>query len=232
MVDPLPSLIRLKESYEGLDKAKKNHIKLSFTILMLGMGLFFYFVSENNAYAQKADENLPVLPDIIDPLHKIGKGINIDALKNSCEGDTSIKKEETNNNPKISDMLAGSPMENMVAALNKRNGEVASYLIAIAKKESDFGKHSPRKGNKECYNYWGYRGGYNATESGYSCFDSPEQAIQSVGDRIENLLDKKVDTPEKMVIWKCGSDCNAAGGQEAANKWVSDVKSVYKKLNS
>lgn len=233
MVDPLPSLIGLKESYRRLDKVKKNHIKLSFIILTLSVGLFFYFFSESRAYAQRADKNSPVEPEVIDPLHKIGKGIVIgeDVLKNSCQGELIIKKE-AKNNPKISDMLAETPMEKMVPALNKRNSEVSSYLVAIAKKESDWGKHSPKKSGMECYNYWGYRGKENTTDSGYSCFDSPEHAVEVVGNRIEKLLGQNIDTPQKMVVWKCGRDCNAAGGRVAANKWIADVKMYYNKLNS
>jgi len=173
-------------------------------------------IADKPRIEKRVDVTTEVSLDIIDPLNKIGKGI--------------VAGEDAKNNPKIAAMLEGSPMEAMVEALNGRNGEVASYLIAIAKKESDWGKHSPKKSGQECYNYWGYRGKENPTDSGYSCFDSPSHAITVVGDRIEKLIDSKVNTPAKMVIWKCGSNCEAAGGQAAADKWITDVASYYNKL--
>jgi len=169
---------------------------------------------------------------VIDPWHKIGKGLIKEEASSTFCADSIIAKKEIPVNPKFSAMLNGSPMEKMIPALNKRNNEVASYLIAIAKKESDWGKHTPKKGGRECYNFWGYRGKENTTDSGYSCFDSPSHAVEVVGNRVEKLLDSNVNTPAKMVVWKCGSDCEAAGGQAAANKWISDVASYYKKLNS
>ncbi|MDP1833409.1 MAG: hypothetical protein Q8L11_00555 [Candidatus Moranbacteria bacterium] len=195
------------------------------------MGLFFYSFLEMPAYAQTGDKKMVINPETIDPLNKIGKGMvikkNPDEI--SCK-DGVYNQKETVANAKISEMLDGSPMEAMVEALNKRENEVASYLVAIAKKESDWGKHSPKKAGRECYNYWGYRGKEDTTDSGYSCFDSPSHAVEVVGDRIERLIDSRIDTPAKMVVWKCGSNCEAAGGQAAANKWISDVASYYNKL--
>jgi hypothetical protein len=34
-----------------------------------------------------------------------------------------------------------------------------------------------------------------------------------------------------MVVWKCGSDCEATGGEAAARKWISDVSLYFNKLN-
>lgn len=130
-----------------------------------------------------------------------------------------------------SDMLSGSPMEDMVPAISKKNKEVASFLIAIAKKESDWGKHSPSKDGRDCFNYWGYRGTYNQTDSGYSCFDNPEQAVETVGGRIQELIDRDINTPERMIIWKCGSSC-AGHDPHSVKKWIADISLYYKKLNS
>lgn len=130
----------------------------------------------------------------------------------------------------LAKMVSGTPMEKMLPYLSSRDEQEASFLVAIAKKESNWGKFSPKKDGRECYNYWGYRGKENRTESGYSCFKSPRQAVAVVGARIGELIDQQVDTPGKMIVWKCGSNCAAAGGQAAANKWVSDVGYYYKKL--
>jgi hypothetical protein len=101
--------------------------------------------------------------------------------------------------------------------------------VAIAKKESNWGKRSPVKSGRDCYNYWGYRGGYNMTDSGYSCFDSPEQAVQEVGDRIEKLLSQQINTPSRMIVWKCGRTC-AGHDPAGVAKWISDVEHYYNKL--
>lgn len=129
------------------------------------------------------------------------------------------------------DLVDGHPIEKMVSNIAKRNKTVAAFLIGIAKKESDWGVHSPRKNGKDCFNYWGYRGSYNQTLSGYSCFDSPDQAVEVVGGRIKDLIDKKIDTPEKMLVWKCGRSC-AEHNPADVRKWVSDVSLYFYKLNS
>jgi len=239
MGDPLSHLLKCRKRLVGLSRARQKNILMSIFILMLGIGLFFFlpvgrqdYFSQDSAYAQKTRESLKVSLEVIDPWHKIGKGLIKEEASSTFCADSIIAKKEIPVNPKFSAMLNGSPMEKMIPALNKRNNEVASYLIAIAKKESDWGKHTPKKGGRECYNFWGYRGKENTTDSGYSCFDSPSHAVEVVGNRVEKLLDSNVNTPAKMVVWKCGSDCEAAGGQAAANKWISDVASYYKKLNS
>jgi len=108
---------------------------------------------------------------------------------------------------------------------------VASYLVAIAKKESNWGKFSPKKDGRECYNYWGYRGTYNQTESGYSCFRSPSQAVSVVGKRIEELISQNIDTPREMVVWKCGSDCSVFS-QSSVNEWIDDVGFYFQKISA
>jgi len=129
------------------------------------------------------------------------------------------------------DILVGHPMEEMAEILAGIDSETARFLIAIAKKESNWGKHSPEKNGETCYNYWGYRGTYNQTASGYSCFDSKEQAIQVVGERVGELLAQGIDTPEEMLVWKCGSSCQGHNSKDVA-KWVSDVKMVLRSINS
>lgn len=255
IVDPLPGKIReiLQKEVGRVKRLEIRHsvenkrsILISIAISIIIIGVFFYpmlkmevagFFSEKKAYAKEKDsKQTEIKADVIDPLHKIGKGIiNKDGKVNEAciEKDVPVKKEQKKvDNPKMSAMLAGFPMEEMIPALNSRNKEVSAYLVAIAKKESNWGKHTPKKDGQECYNYWGYRGKENTTASGYSCFDSPAHAVEVVGNRIERLLGQNINTPAKMVVWKCGSNCEAAGGQAAANKWIADVASYYNKLNS
>lgn len=126
-------------------------------------------------------------------------------------------------------LASGHPIEPMIQYIVKRDKKVASYVLAIAKKESNLGVHSPKKDGKECFNYWGYRGEYNKTDSGYSCFDSRRQAVAVVSDRIEDLIEKEYDTPREMAVWKCGYNCS---WDDPANvdKWVDDVGYYYEKI--
>ncbi len=145
--------------------------------------------------------------------------------------DAKADEEENYKGKKILDMVVGHPIEEMIPFISKRDEKVAYYLVAIAKKESNWGKHSPKKNGGTCYNYWGYKGKYNKTKSGYSCFDSPEHAIQAVGDRIKDLINKEIDTPEEFIVWKCGATC-AGHDPQGVLKWISDVKLYYNKLNT
>lgn len=129
----------------------------------------------------------------------------------------------------IKDMTKGHPIEAMVPYIAQKDKKTASYIVAIGKKESNWGKFSPKKNGQDCYNYWGYRGPENPTRSGYSCFDSPEQAVEVVGGRIDRLIAQEIDTPREMKVWKCGRDCSWDNPANV-NKWVSDVGFYVKKL--
>ena len=129
----------------------------------------------------------------------------------------------------VKELISGHPMENMTPFIAKQNDEVAKYLVAIAKKESNWGKFSPKKDGRDCYNYWGYRGTYNQTASGYSCFDSPKQAVKVVGERINELIKQDIQTPQDMIVWKCGRSC-AGHGEANVQKWIDDVEMYYNKL--
>lgn len=129
----------------------------------------------------------------------------------------------------IKKMVSDFPIKKMTSYIANQDKEVAAFLIAIAKKESNWGMFSPKKNGRDCYNYWGYRGSYNQTKSGYSCFDSPRQAVKVVGERIEELIASNVDTPQEMLLWKCGKRCSAKTSNGAA-KWVRDVDLYYNKF--
>jgi len=66
---------------------------------------------------------------------------------------------------------------------------------------------------------------------GHGCFSNPEEAVNVVGGRIKQLVDKNLTTPSKMVVWKCGSSCAATGGEAAARKWISDVNIYFQKIS-
>jgi len=128
-------------------------------------------------------------------------------------------------------MTESYPIEEMATFIAQYDKKIAGLIVGIAKKESNWGKRSPSKNGNTCYNYWGYKGaGELGTSMGYGCFASAEEAVAAIGGRISELVEQDLDTPSKMVVWKCGSSCAATGGQVAANKWISDVNIYYSKI--
>jgi hypothetical protein len=144
--------------------------------------------------------------------------------------DVTQKVTPTALSRKISPILKNTPMEKMTVEISKREQPVAALLVAIAMKESKFGKYSPKKNGKDCFNYWGYRGQENPTQSGYSCFDNPKQAVKVVGNRIAAMVKKGAKTPADMIAWKCGSTC-AGHDPESVRKWIADVGIHFYNIN-
>jgi hypothetical protein len=138
------------------------------------------------------------------------------------------KKEEFNK--KVEKMVKGYPIEKMLPYILKKDRTVVAFLIGIAKKESGWGEHVPVLDGKDCYNYWGYRGVRKLMGTGgHTCFNSRKDAVDTVSDRIEFLIkERKLDTPAKMSIWKCGSACSKDG---QVHNWISDVSLYFDKLN-
>lgn len=131
----------------------------------------------------------------------------------------------------IAKYIKGRPMEKMAPYIAREDRIVAAFLIGIAMKESKFGVYAPHSGGRDCYNYWGYRGRENTTASGYSCFNSPEHAVQVVGKKISSLVNRGISNPAEMISWKCGSTC-AGHGAENVRKWIADVGVNFYKINS
>jgi hypothetical protein len=128
---------------------------------------------------------------------------------------------------KTAEMLQGYPMVAMAPYIAQEDPQVAAFLVAIAKKESAWGKRAPKLGGADCYNYWGFRQKRDRMGTGgHTCFDSPQEAVKIVADRIEDLIDKKYDTPQKMVVWKCGYSCYGHSNT-SVSKWVQDVDYYY-----
>ena len=130
----------------------------------------------------------------------------------------------------IKEMVKGYPMEEMVPYIIQKDTKVAAFLVSIAKKESNWGKRVPILNGQDCYNYWGYRGIRDRMGTGgHTCFDSPEDAVNTVARRLQDLVQSDVDTPQEMVIWKCGSACDK-DSQVAVKKWISDVNIYFQKI--
>lgn len=237
--DPLPVLSEYSLSLGNFGRNKKRNI-LIIIILALAASLFFSILFRHNAFA-KDNISIVLTPDfeVMDPMERIGQGFQEELARQNenrqlCE--VASEKDSVATKPSLEEsaylnMVKGHPMEAMISRIAQKDKTVAAFLIGIAKKESDWGTYSPKKDGRDCYNYWGYRGGYNSTDSGYSCFDSPEQAVDVVGDRLSDLIAKKIDTPARMVVWKCGSTC-AGHDPVAVKKWISDVDAYYQLAQS
>ncbi len=131
---------------------------------------------------------------------------------------------------KIRKVTAGFPIENMTRYIAREDEQVAAFIVAIAKKESNWGKRTPKLDGQECNNYWGFRQKRERMGSGgHTCFDSQKEAVHSIALRIKELIDNGIDTPEKMVVWKCGYSCEAHNPESVA-KWIADVGFYYNKF--
>lgn len=147
---------------------------------------------------------------------------------NSLAQFENVKTEELEG--EIMKIVADSPMEKMAPLIAKQDRKVAAFLIGIAKKESNLGRRVPVLNGQDCYNYWGYRGaGERMGSGGHTCFNSPEDAIATVGGRLQRLVQSDVDTPAEMVLWKCGSNCASDAG---ASKWINDVNTYFQKIDN
>lgn len=132
----------------------------------------------------------------------------------------------------IEELVKGYPIEDMLPYILEKDRIVAAFLIGIAKKESNWGKRVPVLDGQDCFNYWGYRGVRRLMGTGgHTCFNSRKDAVDSVALRIESLVySSKIDTPAKMIIWKCGYSCDGHS-RESVRKWIADVDMYFKDLN-
>jgi hypothetical protein len=132
----------------------------------------------------------------------------------------------------IEELVAGYPIEDMLPHILEKDRIVAAFLIGIAKKESNWGKRVPVLNGQDCFNYWGYRGVRRLMGTGgHTCFNSRKDAVDTVALRLESLIySSKLDTPAKMIIWKCGYSCDGHS-RESVRKWIADVDMYFRELN-
>jgi len=158
---------------------------------------------------------------------------NIKAMQLLMSPSVTLKEDTKQSilKAQLTDILTGTPMENMIEPISEQNQTVAAFLVGIALKESQFGKHSPKLNGQDCYNYWGYRGiRQKMGTGGHTCFDSPEDAVETVAKRLNTLVEQGRTTPQKMIIWKCGLSC-ASHSPQSVSKWISDVSIYFDKIN-
>jgi hypothetical protein len=146
-----------------------------------------------------------------------------------------IKQNQTEDNLKkqLNLILSGTPMEKMIEPISQQDKLIAAFLVGIALKESQLGKHSPKLNGQDCFNYWGYRGKrVRMGTGGHTCFDSPEDAVETVAKRLQTLaIAQHRNTPDKMIIWKCGNSC-ANHSPESVSKWIKDVSIYFNKIKN
>lgn len=165
----------------------------------------------------------------------LGESANadIDVVKNSIRNELPYRYKNAMERD-LERMVEGHPIAAMVPYISHEDPETAKYLVSIAKKESNWGKYSPKNEYGEtCYNYWGYRGQTESvTRSGYSCFKSPKEAVAIVGKRLGYLIwDLRLDTQEELIVWKCGYSCTGHSSY-GVNKWIQDVDYYARKIDA
>ena len=197
------------------------------------ISLFFVFFVWNGGMASAEGSDIHLQDDLLEFRSENAlSDVDQKDISPSCEAEMSPKEGETEEEFRFRTLLAstlqGEPMEAMAPFLAKRDRETAAFLVSIARKESSWGEHAPTKDGIDCYNYWGYKGtGSRGTGMGYACFASPEEAIETVGNRLSELVhEKHLDSPERLIVWKCGSSCEGHSPESVA-KWISDVGNVY-----
>lgn len=230
----------LRLCFRAKNVHKNNIILAALALLVIGSMLcllntqpIFYAHAYNatDSFEKAVNFKSKILADSAQMFEKNEKGqnkiifANIQA-KNPDKGDSLISDQFVQ---KIYKIVGDAPIKEMVPFISKRDEKVAAFLVGIAKKESSLGEHSPLKDGQTCYNYWGYKGSAgNGSAMGYACFASAEEAVETVGNRIEVLVGKNRNTPAKMVhTWKCGTDCS---GDPGAPGWVATVAMYFEKI--
>ncbi|MFA5925899.1 MAG: hypothetical protein WC831_03100 [Parcubacteria group bacterium] len=230
----------------------KNNLKshlwekqdLYLPVLIAALILSLVFVSKT-AFSKTVDStnNLPINDnykvrligtDLKNQEGKLCSPENDEYRKNLANAELKAKTGEDKKDllkKDVEKIVKGTPMAAMIESISEKPRPVAAFIVGIAMKESKFGVYSPKKNGRDCYNYWGFKGGGTTVAGGYSCFNSPEQAVEKVGGKIEKLVNRGVKSPAQMVSWKCGSSC-AGHGAENVRKWISDVAINFYKIDS
>jgi len=239
-----------KEKSLYISKRLKSHILRKQEVywpVFIAVSLLVFVLASRMAFAQTAGvpNNLPIEDN--SKLNLIGFTKAEDLVKMSLANaqptqgsqnadNTDGKKDEKNNDAEmlkedVAGIVENTPMAAMIDPISEKDRTVAAFIVGIAMKESKFGVYSPHIGGRDCFNYWGFKGGGKTTSGGYTCFASPEDAVDAVAKRIEKMVDKGVHTPAQAIGWKCGSSC-AGHDPAGVRKWISDVAINFNKINS
>ncbi len=239
-------LERLRNPMRNVSVVKMWNISIVGAVIfgMLTMTMVYRYLGQNvSARIQegriKEEKQQEIyFQDEVDDPGEINEEIDIEFITRFLHGYSGNVKENEEREARekfeedIAKMVKGYPIATMVPQIAKKDKIVAAFIISIAKKESNWGKRSPKLEGKDCYNYWGFKGRRDRMGTGgHTCFYSPEDAVNTVAKRIEFLVsNQKLNTPGKMIVWKCGYDCSW-DNPESVKKWVRDVGVYFRKLN-
>jgi hypothetical protein len=225
-----------KKALLFITKNLKKHISQKqefYWPVLIAITLLLFVFASKIAFAEVggAPNNLPI--DSNSKLNIIGfqkKTVqpNVIAFEKK---DNENKSEKDALKSEIADIVKNTPMVAMTDSISEKNRTVAAFLVGIAMKESKFGIYSPKIAGRDCYNYWGFKGGGKTVVGGYTCFASPEDAVDAVAKRIEKMVAKGVKSPAQAISWKCGSSC-AGHDPGGVHKWIADVAINFNKINS
>ncbi len=189
-------------------------------------------VQKNISTKEKSnDDNID---EKVKKIQSIGKKVkqSVDSAQRKHDNKTDAKKGKYSLERNATKMVDGYPIEKMLPYILKQDPEVAKYLIAIAKQESQWGKRVPVLNGQDCYNYWGFRAKRKLMGSGgHTCFNSRKDAVETVGKRIHELIykyDRK--TANRLIVWKCGNTCKGHS-QAGVDRWINTVGSYYNQLS-
>lgn len=156
-----------------------------------------------------------------------------DETENQPNIQTVVIKQKTPLEKGIAEMVEGYPIEKMMPYILEQNPKTAMFLVAIAKKESAWGKRKPVLDGQDCFNYWGFRlKAEKMGSGGHTCFESPKEAVETVAERIDQLVtEEEIDTPSDMIVWKCGYGCQDQPKSISEKKWINDVDFYYSAMN-
>jgi len=203
---------------------------------MLSMTMIYRYLGEGVSAKIQEDQSVALAEVRKEPpVESFNEDVDISYITNllkDYEANEEIGFKRKEMEDEIMAMVEGYPIEVMVPEIVKRDRMIAALLVAIARKESAWGKRVPVLNGEDCFNYWGYRGIRDRMGTGgHTCFDSPKDAVDTVAKRIETLVNREgLNTPAKMVVWKCGYDCSW-DSKTAIQKWISDVDYYYQQLN-
>lgn len=194
----------------------KRGIAIALIIGMIMMGSFTHFLGQR-VWAENISPAVLVVQQRVLGAETMNDG---DIDKNVSEFENGIRE-----------MVEGYPIEDMIPYIMKQDKRVSAYLVAIAKKESNWGKRIPVYYGENCFNYWGYRGQDEIMGSaGHTCFDTPKEAVTIVARRLNTLVIKQgLSSASDLIVWKCGSSC-AGHDPYGVQKWISDVDGYYQEL--
>lgn len=217
--------------FEGIPPKKALYASLigGVSFGMVAMSLLHGF-TDTSVEAMPVEATAESLPPEV-----LSRELGIENQKYNPENDiflqffSEAEKEEYGD--QIRELVAGYPIEDMLPYILDKDRVVAAFLVGIAKKESNWGKRVPVLDGQDCFNYWGYRGLRRLMGTGgHTCFNSRKDAVDTVAKRIEQLVNSnKLDTPAKMIIWKCGYSCDGHS-RESVRKWIADVDMYFREL--